>query len=227
VIRTVLGCTLIPVLLLAACSREEMQDLSEEAKSQNSQPKERSAAADDSLKRARAIIESARKSGKTEIRLGDWEWEIPRIPDEIATLDKLEALTLNVFLLTDLSPLVHLTNLRSLEIYQVRDADLSPLSHLTELRELGISGDGVKDIEFLAALTKLEKLRIDGNVGDWQVISGLTQLRELHLRSDLQSDLAPVSQLTRLQQFVMTDGSVTSGSPSIFRKVRSHNGIIW
>ena len=66
--------------------------------------------------------------------------------------------------MSDISSLINLTNLRSLNLSSTKVSDISSLSNLTNLRELDLSFSDVSDISSLINLTNLQLV---GEVTIW------------------------------------------------------------
>ncbi len=101
--------------------------------------------------------------------------------------------------LDDLTPLVGLTKLESLDLSGTRVRDLAPLKGLFAWRSLDLSGTLVKDLAPLAALTELAQLNLrDVPVADLMPLAGLSKLRWLDLHATRVQDLEPLAALTAL-----------------------------
>jgi hypothetical protein len=83
-------------------------------------------------------------------------------------------------------------NVTHLRIANNQLSDLSPLVGLTDLRQLGFWGNEVTDLSPLSGLTNLHTLWGGGiNVSDLTPITGLTNLRWLHLGWNQITDVTP------------------------------------
>ncbi len=116
--------------------------------------------------------------------------------------------------ISNLSPLVSLTNLEELDLYGTAVSDVSALAHLTNLERLRLLNTGVSDVSSLAHLTNLRTLELGGtDVSDVSALATLTNLRTLELTATLVSDvsaLAPLTNLERLYLHSTTDVSDVS-----------------
>jgi Leucine-rich repeat (LRR) protein len=126
----------------------------------------------------------------------------------------LRSLNLSGTRVTGLSPLIGLGGLASLDIVGTHVADLSPLRQLEGLRRLALSGFQVSNVSPLSALLGLESLFLmQTKVVDISPLRNLNKLRILALdRSDV-SDLSPLSGLTRLETLSLTGTRVVDISP--------------
>ena len=94
----------------------------------------------------------------------------------------LRYLNLNDNYLTDLSPVLGLTELQQINVNNNPDlTDLSPLSGLTELRMVNFQGCNVEDYSFMAGLTNLEMVSLYcvGEETDLSFLSGLSNVKSL------------------------------------------------
>ena len=84
--------------------------------------------------------------------------------------------------LSDISPLVGLTNLTHLNLAKNRISDISPLAGLTNLQSLDLFDNQISDISPLAGLTNLQSLNLRYNeISDFSPIAGLIpNLRNYH-----------------------------------------------
>ena len=100
----------------------------------------------------------------------------------------LEGLNLNLNQISDISPLVGLTQLVSLFLHGSQISDISPLAGLTRLEFLGLGDNQISDISPLAGLTLLDDLRLNHNqIGDISPLvqnSGLGQGDDIWLREN-------------------------------------------
>lgn len=151
---------------------------------------------------------------------------------DLAPLRALTALTrLRVFALTlvsDVSPLAHLTNLKELLLSGSRSlgdgAGISPLSSLTALTSLVIFDSGIRDVAALASLTRLVSLDIscnasgDGLCARSGALTGLTALEALRIRNcAIRSELSPhaFSALRRLKRLDLSSNGAAPWGTSL------------
>jgi len=138
--------------------------------------------------------------------------------------------------ITDITPLVEIRNLRTLDLAYMDNVDITPLSRMMNLRELSIGFSPITDLSPIAGLHNLESLAIhDTQISDLSLIAGLTNLRSLSLyRNQLRdltpiaglmnleflfiernqsSDLTPLAGLTNLTQLFVTHSNITDITP--------------
>ncbi|HWQ96481.1 MAG TPA: leucine-rich repeat domain-containing protein [Clostridia bacterium] len=115
----------------------------------------------------------------------------------------------------DLSVIVKLPNLESLQMAGVVIDDLSPLAKLDRLTSLTLfNGDQPLDLSPLAGLVNLEALTLRNNrISDLTPLSGLTKLRYLDLEGNQISDVSPLAGLTGLERLYLTDNPISDFSP--------------
>ena len=117
----------------------------------------------------------------------------------------LEILFLGDNAITDVSPLLGLTNLTKLGLGEndLTDADVISLSSLTNLRGLGLASTGITDVgvSSLSSLTNLEEILLGGTgITDVSPLLSLTNLEELDLRNcDSLSDASLNTHIPALQ----------------------------
>jgi len=135
--------------------------------------------------------------------------------EEIAPLRymiNLEELILGHNLITDLSPLSDLQNLRYLYLNVNRQiTDISPLANLTNLVHLNLMYIGLDDegIIPLRYLSGLESLDLDSNqLTDISPLSGLTNLTHLRLSANQITDITPLANLTNLRRLSATSNGI-------------------
>ena len=118
---------------------------------------------------------------------------------------------INSNVISDLSPLSNLTNLRWLDLSDNAISDISPLAGLTNLRNLDLSDNAISDISPLAGLTNLEYyLGLSGNaISDISPLSNLTNLRWLTLFDNAISDISLLSNLTNLRWLELSDNAIS------------------
>lgn len=104
----------------------------------------------------------------------------------------------------DLSELVHLPHLRTLDVQFTAVRRLDGLEGLHALETLNLTGSPVKDLGPIASLTSLTTLNLDGTVvEDTSPIAGLTQLRTVTLGRQTRS-LDALGGLPHLQNLEAT-----------------------
>jgi len=116
--------------------------------------------------------------------------------------------------ISDLSPLVELTNLTLLDIGNTQVIDLSPLRELKNLAKLDLRNTWVRDLSPLRELKNLTHLNLNHTkVGDLSSLGELINLKELHLSSTNVSDLSPLVELTNLTLLDIGNTRVIDLSP--------------
>lgn len=129
-----------------------------------------------------------------------------QVKDTIAVTDRLEHLTLSPYREPDLTPLAHLTSLRSLQMKErpgVRSLD--GIETMPWLAQLGIYGAPLQDTAALSRLSSPVLTRLD--LASSRRLSSLTDLSTLiglrHLdvsESGTLASLTPIAGLTKLQR---------------------------
>lgn len=153
---------------------------------------------------------------------GEWKLGEAREASGLADLTPLaELVCLEVLSLfwcgkvTDLSPLVSLTGLKSLIFGLTGVTDLLPLASLTGLQSLDFSGTRVTDLSPLASLDGLQSLSFGGGTGvtDLSPLASLTSLRSVEFSFTGVEDLSPLVSLPGLQGLEFGFSGVTDLSP--------------
>jgi hypothetical protein len=111
---------------------------------------------------------------------------------------------------SDLSPLVGLTNLTVLWLEDTSISDISPVTGLTNLTRLWLGGNAITDISPVARLTNLTGLSLwSNNITDISPLAGLTNLTRLELGSNYISDISSVAGLTNLTRLWLGSNNIT------------------
>lgn len=97
-------------------------------------------------------------------------------------LEKLECW--NNRRITDISPLVNLTELTVLDLEGCRISDIAPLANLTHLTALKLRGNRIIDVSPLANLNKLSVLELEGNPIMELIENKINRLRQENSGSD-------------------------------------------
>ena len=132
---------------------------------------------------------------------------------------------------SDLSPLVGLTNLTVLWLEDTSISDISPVTGLTNLTRLWLGGNAITDISPVARLTNLTGLSLwSNNITDISPLSGLTNLTRLELGGNDIADISPLAGLTNLTGLELgsnniTDISALTGLTNLTRVDLRHNNI--
>jgi len=114
-------------------------------------------------------------------------------------LSALVSLDLNSTPVKDFFDLAHLVSLEVLDLSGTELRSLSPLSVLDKLRTLNISGTAVRELEPLGNLTKLRSLHVGAtSVRHAEVLAKLKSLRALSLNGTGIRNLAPLANLKGL-----------------------------
>jgi hypothetical protein len=96
----------------------------------------------------------------------------------------------------DISPIMPLTAVESLDLNATPVVDLSPLSKLTALQNLILDFTPVVDLSPLSNLSELKTLDLRGcPVTDISPLANLIHLRHLELRGTRVTDLSPIADL--------------------------------
>ena len=153
-----------------------------------------------------------------EILGGDREWNAKvfgTISDQLKRFD-IREIDLGKTLISDLTPLVNLTELQSLYLMGDNISDLTPLANLTGLQSLDLVGDNISDLTPLANLTELQSLYLVGsNISDPAPLANLTGLQSLYLWGDNISNLTPLANLTKLRLLILMKTKVSNLTPLV------------
>ena len=116
----------------------------------------------------------------------------------------------------DLSPLARLTNLTELNLFANGPLDLSPLAGLINLTKLNLSRNEISDIRLPAGLVNLQQLNLgSNNIANITPLAELVNLQHLHLRGNFISDITPLSGLIHLQQIYLSDNQIVHLKPLV------------
>ena len=125
-------------------------------------------------------------------------------------LTQLTRLNLSYTTLTDISVLSGLPQLTGLFLENNAISDISPLSELTQITWLRLHSNAISDVSPLTRLAQLEYLSLSGNaISDVSPLTKLTQLKQLHLGSNAVSDVSPLSRLTQLKQLHLGSNNIS------------------
>ena len=151
-----------------------------------------------------------------EILGGDREWNAKvfgTISDQLKRFD-IREIDLGKTLVSDLTPLVNLTELQSLYLMGDNISDLTPFANLTGLQSLDLVGNNISDLTPLANLTELQSLYLMGNnISDLTPLANLTELQSLYLIGSNISDPAPLANLTGLQSLYLWGDNISDLTP--------------
>ena len=103
----------------------------------------------------------------------------------LSQLKNLEVLELRDNGISELSPLVNLIKLEKLDLRENQIEDIAPLSELINLKELNLRDNKINDLSALSYLRNLHYLNIhsNGNINSLEPIGDLTGLQTLILRN--------------------------------------------
>lgn len=157
-------------------------------------------AAEKAFEAACAMTAQAKAEGWETLSFDSEELRaLTRLPDQIATLDRLKTLRLNNTQVADIAPLAGLTGLTVLSLNNTQVADITPLAGLTALISLGLHNTQVADIAPLAGLTRLKNLGLSyTQVSDITPVAGLTKLTTLNLSNTQVADITALAGLNGL-----------------------------
>lgn len=156
--------------------------------------------------------------------LTDLKLEYAGSCDDISFLNNMSNLSyLNISGVTvtsgDLSPLSHLTSLKTLilqDMHSINVSEVSFLSNLTLLESLKLSNfPSLQDISSITNLTSLKFLQLFSlqSLKDISPITNLTSLEELSLSSMPVDDISPINNLKSLTSLELTSLNITDLSP--------------
>ncbi len=128
--------------------------------------------------------------------------------DDISNIDDLAYFTALTYLdlgyggkIEDISALVGLTNLTTLELSGNEIEDITALADLTSLTYLNLTYNKIEDISALAGLTNLTFLFLEETeTEDISALAGLTNLTYLYLRQNNIEDISALTGLTNLSE---------------------------
>ncbi len=127
-------------------------------------------------------------------------------PESVSTLDNSNDIS-------DLSPLLGLTDLTRLYLDGNDITDVSALSGLTNLERLGLGDNRITDLTALSGLSNLIRLGLHRNgITDLSALSGLTGLKEVNLGFNDLTDVSALSGLTSLTTLRLFGNSITGVS---------------
>ena len=108
----------------------------------------------------------------------------------------------------DISPLVRLTKLESLELDHNNFTNLTSLAGMKELRVLNLQNNQIVDLKPLAGLTKLKELHLNNNkIVDLKPLTNMKELRSLYIGGNQITDLSPLVELVSLRDLSIINSS--------------------
>jgi len=133
----------------------------------------------------------------------------------LANLPNLEYLDLNGNrLITNLTPLAGLGELKKLYLGNNAIANLTPLVGLNKLKTLDLNNNEISDLGNLSDLKQLEKLNLSDNQNlDLASLPSLLELKELRLENNEISDLSPLSGLAKLEELYLNCNQIEDLTP--------------
>ena len=132
----------------------------------------------------------------------------------LVTLTGLRSLNCSGTLVTDLTPLTALIELQALDCSGSSIKDLTPLTVLTDLQTLDCSNTPITDLAPLAPLALLHRLDCSGtSITDFTPLAALTGLKTLLCFSTSIEDLTPLKALTALKKLDLVGTSITNLIP--------------
>lgn len=114
-------------------------------------------------------------------------------------------------MVSDLSPISKLTNLRDLTFYMNKLTDISAFKNLTGVERLNCGQNQIHDLTPLKKMSKLNHLDLDYNgITSLNGLEGCTGLTELTLRSNQIKDISALKGLTNMEKMLwLSDNQIT------------------
>ena len=132
----------------------------------------------------------------------------------LASLIELRNLNLARNQISDIHPLSGLINLAGLILWSNEIQDIAPLANLTNLTSLNLADNRVQDITPLANLAPLETLRLDRNaITDITPLANVTALEILWLDRNAIADITPLVGLKNLKELRIAKNLIYDFSP--------------
>ena len=136
--------------------------------------------------------------------------------DDISNIDDLAYFTALTYLdlgyggkIEDISALVGLTNLTTLELSGNEIEDITALADLTSLTYLNLAYNKIEDISALVGLTNLTTLELSGNeIEDITALADLTSLTYLNLAYNKIEDISALVGLTNLTTLELSGNEI-------------------
>ncbi len=125
-------------------------------------------------------------------------------------LTQLDTLYLGWNAISDISALAGLTQLNGLYLDTNAISDISALLGLMQLNSLSLYDNAISDISALAGLTQLTWLDLTNNaISDISALAGLAQLDTLYLGTNAISDISALVGLTQLNTLYLYDNAIS------------------
>ncbi|MFH2048889.1 MAG: leucine-rich repeat domain-containing protein [bacterium] len=116
--------------------------------------------------------------------------------------------------ISDISPMLYITQLWELELTTNHITDISPLTGMTGLHQLHISDNPISDITPLASLTSLQQLWMFATqVTDFSPLYNLPYLTDVHFALLSLTDISFMSHLTHIQICHLNSNQISSITP--------------
>ena len=132
----------------------------------------------------------------------------------LISLTELTYLRLNSNQITDISSLEALIQLRGLDLEDNKISDITSLESLKELNVLYLGDNRISDITSLESLTELNVLVApDNHISDITPLEHLTELTKLELGGNQISDITPLESLTKLERLGLQENSIRDITP--------------
>ncbi len=129
----------------------------------------------------------------------------------LAGLTNLKRLNVSGKSITDLSPIAELINIEDLVLFSTDVSDLSPLMDLTKMKRLYFNHAPVSDLLPLAELENLEKLEIFYAEGpSLEPLKGLVELKKLSVGRSGITSISPLAGLVNLEELELFDNNEIS-----------------
>lgn len=149
--------------------------------------------------------------------LRDYVWaNKTRVSDlrPLLPLSELKELLLSSTKVMDLAPLANLKALESLDLSDTRVGDLGPISNLVKLRRLRLQNTKVHDLRPLLKMRDLTELLLDfTDISEIDIIGRFRKLRRLDIDGTSVTDLTPLKNLKELRTLYLRMLSVEDIGP--------------
>ena len=131
--------------------------------------------------------------------------------DEMAMLQELRAVSMDIKNLAGLEAAV---NLENLNLNNNSISNISPLEGLMKLREVELEENQISDLQPFEGLIGVEQLRLGNNIIiDLSPLEGLINLRSITLHHNAISDLSPLGGLMKLEWIGMSHNPLADLTP--------------
>ena len=121
----------------------------------------------------------------------------------------LQSLTIIGSQIDDLSPLIALPGIKSIDFAKNQVSDLSPISKLYSLERVKLDSNQLVELSDLVGLHRLIELQVaDNQIADLTPVSQLPNLESLWIGYNQVSDLSPLAPLGNLRQLAVESNSI-------------------